>query len=143
MLEGSDLYYGDAFAAEYCRFECDGVPYTFRDGRPYPTDEFGTPTNIEIVGLCPSMNREEDHGHSSVVIAHEGYGLGIPQDLYDTDTPTKEQIKKHLQCCGILAYMPNGKGDVATAAVNEWVMGLGKNEFVDQITHNVLKRFTA
>ena len=42
-----------------------------------------------------------------------------------------------------LAYMPKDKGDVATAAVNEWVMGLGKDEFVDQITHNVLKRFTA
>ena len=39
--------------------------------------------------------------------------------------------------------MPKGKGDVATAAVNEWIMGLGKDEFVDQITHNVLKRFTA
>ena len=143
MLEGSDLYYGDAFAAEYCRFECDGVPYTFRDGRPYPTDEMGTPTNIEIVGLCPAMNSEEDHGHSSVIIAGEGYGLAIPQDLYDTDTPTKEQLKKHVTGCGILAYMPKGKGDVATAAVNEWIMGLGKDEFVDQITHNVLKRFTA
>jgi len=38
--------------------------------------------------------------------------------------------------------MSKGKGGVATAAVNEWVMGLGKDEFVDQITHNILRRVT-
>lgn len=49
------------FVADYVIFECDGVPYTISDGRPYPTDEFGTATNIEIVGLAPTMNCEEEH----------------------------------------------------------------------------------
>jgi hypothetical protein len=142
MLKETDLYYGDAFAADYVRFECDGVPYTFRDGRPYPTDEFGTPTNIEIVGLAPTLNREEDHGHSRI-IASQGYGDGIPQALYNTEKITEEQRQKHLRGSGILAYMPKGKGGVATAAVNEWVMGLGKDQFVDQITHNILRRVTS
>ena len=39
--------------------------------------------------------------------------------------------------------MPKGKGDLATAAVTDWVIELGKDEFVDQMTHNVLKRFTS
>ena len=39
--------------------------------------------------------------------------------------------------------MPKGKGDVATAAVTDRVIGLGKDEFVDQVPHNVLKRFTS
>jgi hypothetical protein len=142
MLEDSDLYYGDAFAADYVRFECDGIPYTFRDGLPYPTEEFGTPTSIEIVGLFPTLNREEEHGHS-IIIAQQGYGDGIPQALYNTEEITEEQREKHLRGCGILAYMPKGSGEVATAAVNEWIIGLGKDAFVDQITHNVLKRFTA
>lgn len=142
MMKDTDLYYGDSFAADYVRFECDGVPYTFRDGVPYPTDEFGTPTDIEIVGLSPCLNREEDRDHS-ITMAGQEYGDGVPIDIYDTDTITEEQREKHVRGCGILAYMPKGKGDVATAAVNEWIMGLGKDEFVDQITHNVLKRFTA
>ncbi len=142
MMKDTDLYYGDSFAADYVRFECDGVPYTFRDGVPYPTDEFGTPTNIEIVGMFPTLNREEDRDHS-ITMAGQAYGDGVPIDIYDTDTITPEQRDKLVRGCGILAYMPKGKGDVATAAVNEWVIGLGKDEFVDQITHNVLKRFTA
>lgn len=142
MMENTDLYYGDSFAAEYVRFECDGIPYTIRDGLPYPTDEFGTPTNIEIVGLFPTLNREEDRDHS-LTMAGQDYGDGVPKDIYDTDTITPEQREKLVRGCGILAYMPKGKGDVATAAVNEWIIGLGKDEFVDQITHNVLRRFTA
>ena len=39
--------------------------------------------------------------------------------------------------------MPKGKGVMATAAVTDWVIGLGKDEFVDQMTHNVLNRFTS
>ena len=105
MLEGTNLYYGDAFAAQYCRFECDGVPYTFRDGLPYPTDEFGTPTNIEIVALAPALNGEEDHGHSRV-IAGAGYASGVPQNLYKTTSPTKKQLDKHRRGCGVVAYMP-------------------------------------
>ena len=142
MMADTDLYYGDSFAADFIRFECDGVPYTFHDGLPHPTNEFGTPTNIEIVGLFPCLNREEDREHS-VTMAGQSYGDGVPIDIYDTDTITPEQREKHLRGCGILAYMPKGNGDVATAAVNEWVIGLGKDVYVDQITHNVLKRFTA
>jgi hypothetical protein len=39
--------------------------------------------------------------------------------------------------------MPKGKGDLVAAAVTDWVIGPGKDEFVDQMTHNVLKRFTS
>jgi len=92
--------------------------------------------------MFPTLNREEDRDHS-ITMAGQAYGDGVPIDIYDTDTITEEQREKLVRGCGILAYMPKGKGDVATAAVNEWIIGLGKDEFVDQITHNVLKRFTA
>ena len=39
MLEDTDLYYGDSFAAEYVRFECDG----------------GIRINLEIVGISSVM----------------------------------------------------------------------------------------
>ena len=147
MLENTDLYYGDAFAADYVRFECDGVPYTFRDGYPYPTDELGTPTNIEIAAMFPTTNGEDPRPpeHSPYQIAtNDGYRFGFVEQRFGVTVgeATPEQKAKVERGCGILAYMPKGQGDVATAAVCEWVIGLGKDDYVDQITHNVLKRFT-
>ncbi len=146
MLADTDLYYGDSFGADYVRFECDGVPYTFRSGLPYPTDEFGTPTNIEIVAMFPTLNGEESRDHSPHTIAsNDGYLYGYTENHFGVppSQATPEQKEKVKRGCGIVAYMPKGKGDVATTATCEWVNGLGKDEFVDQITHNVLKRFTA
>jgi hypothetical protein len=143
MLENSDLHFGDAFGQIACAWECDGLPVTMRDMRMYPTDEFGTPTHIEIVALAPATNGEEDHGHTERQFAGGGYLAGVPKSLYNTAKPTAEQMKKHRNGNAVVAFMQKGKGSIATAAVIEWPYGLGKDEFVDQITHNILRRFTA
>jgi hypothetical protein len=143
MLEETDLYFGDAFGQLACCWECDGLPVTMRDMRIYPTDEFGTPTNIEIVALVPATNGEEDHSHTERFFAGGGYLASVPKALYNTDNPTEEQIKKHRNGNGVVAFMRKGNGSIATAGVIEWPYALGRDEFVDQITHNVLRRFTA
>jgi hypothetical protein len=41
-------------------------------------------------------------------------------------------------------HMTRGKGEVLTAATCEWVMGLKRGDrFTQQITRNVLDRFTS
>lgn len=148
LLEGTDLYYGDAFAAAYVRFECDGVPYTFKNGYPVVTKEMGTPQNIEIAALFPTTNGEDYRPpeHSPVQLgANDGYKYDFVNTRYGVtvDEATQEQKDSVERGCGILASMPKGKGEVATAAVCDWAFGLGKDPYVDQITHNVLRRFSS
>jgi hypothetical protein len=146
MLDGTDLYFGDAFGTLTVGYEGDGVPLTMRDMRLYPADEFGTPQNIEIVAMAPITNGEEIHDPKSRVFAGGGYLNSVPITLYNLDptaTPSDEQLRKHRNGNTIVAYMPKGQGGVATAATVDWCYGLGRDPFVDRITQNVLKRFTS
>ena len=44
----------------------------------------------------------------------------------------------------MLVHMNRGRGEVVTAASCEWVMGLKhKDFFTQQVTRNILDRFTA
>lgn len=148
MLEGTDLYYGDVFGTMYNRFECDGVPYTFKNGYPYPTDFIGTPTNIEIAAMFPTTNGEDSRPPEHSPFQQGGsveYRQGNAEHVYGKplDQLSQEQKESMERGCGILAYMPKGQGEVATAAVTDWCFGLGKDPYIDKITHNILKRFTA
>ena len=103
---------------------------------------------MRVIKFQRSLPADEDRTgtiriHSPFQIAaNDGYRYGFAFNLHG-DKPTQEQKENSVRGCGILGCMPKGKGDVATAAVTDWIAGLGKDEFVDQITHNVLKRFTA
>jgi hypothetical protein len=44
----------------------------------------------------------------------------------------------------MLVHMNRGRGEVVTAASCEWVMGLKRKDFfTQQVTRNILDRFTA
>ena len=121
---------------------------TFRHQRPfhdvwYPIDELGTPTNIEIVAILFARAGEEKRDHTHRVFAGEGYLRSTPQEHYGTPDVTDEQVEKHTRGNGLIAYMPKGKGAVATGPTVDWCYALGRDEFIDKITRNVLDRFTA
>ena len=143
MLKDSDLYYGDAFGSIAAGYECDGLPITFRDGLAYPIDEFGTPTNIEIVAILFARAGEEKRDHTPRVFADEAYLKSTPQGFYGKRDVSDEQVAKHTHGNGLIAYMPKGKGGVATGPTVDWCYALGRDEFIDKITQNVLDRFTA
>jgi hypothetical protein len=57
---------------------------------------------------------------------------------------TPEAVAKYRYGSGMVVHMKRGKGEVVTAATCEWVMGLKRGDvFTQQITRNVLDRFTA
>ena len=141
MLKDSDLYYGDAFGSIAAGYECDGLPITFRDGLAYSTGEFGSPTNVEIVAILFARAGEEKRDHTARVFADEAYLLSTPQGFYGRRDVTEEEVAKHTRGNGLVLWMPKGKGGVATGPTTDWCYALGRDEFVDKITQNVLDRF--
>jgi hypothetical protein len=53
-------------------------------------------------------------------------------------------MDRHRYGSGMVVSMKKGRGEVFTAGSCEWVMGLAHHDpFTEQITRNVLERFTA
>lgn len=145
VFDGTDLYYGDIFGAEanIFAYEVDGLDYTFRDGLPYPTGRDGAPDGIEILAMAPAVLAEgERRGEGFRYYIRDSDLNGIVKIMTGEVTP--ENVAKYRYGAGMLVHMRRGKGEVVTGASCEWVMGLARNDFfTQQITRNVLNRFTA
>ena len=143
-LADTDLYYGDVFgAAPVCvaAFEVDGVDYTFRHGLPYATGTDGAPADLEIVAMTPAVLGETDRWAGEVPI---GAPIAEVQDLlravWGDDVPERFSTGYGA---GMVATFRRGAGEVFNAGTTEWVSGLIHHDpFTEQITHNVLRRFT-
>ena len=92
--------------------------------------------------MTPATMFEEEHPGEG-----RRFSLG-DGDLHDIatlaggDYATKR--RKMQYGSGMLVAMARGAGEVVTAGSCEWVMGLTRrDEFTEQITRNVLSRFTA
>jgi hypothetical protein len=144
VFEGTQLGYGDVFgnAANIFSYEVDGLDYTFRYGLPYPTGEDGAPASVSILAMAPALKVES-------MFSEEGYRYylgesdmrGASVSLYGDQSP--ESLAKARYGSGMMVHMPRGKGEVLTAGTCEWIMGLKRNDFfTQQITRNVLQRFT-
>lgn len=144
IFQGTHLRYADVFGAEAGIFgyEVDGLNYTFHQGLPFAVEEPGVPDNIEILAMSPAMLYE-----------NEVEGEGVRYYLGDSDLeglvslapePPEEARRRHRHGSGMVVSMPKGKGQVVTAGSCEWVMGLTKRDpFTEQITRNILTRFTS
>ncbi len=144
-LEGSDLYYGDVFGGlPVCvaAFEMDGVDYTFRKGRPYPTGVDGAPDNLEIIAMAPAVAYARDRWNGEVPIgAPMEDAHGILQMLFGDDPP--EHLRDIEYGSGMVAYFTKGRGQVFNAGSTEWVNGLAQQDwFTAKITRTVLDRFS-
>lgn len=142
-LAGTDAHYGDLVGAQsraVC-YELDGLDYTFRNGLPYATDQNGIdPDSVEIIGLTPASNLEEDHGIEGSQLYVADGDLAMMALVYaDEDTPeSREAVQRG---CGVLVEYRRGRGRVVTAGSVEWVNGLRlRDGQVEQITRNIVDR---
>lgn len=144
VFEGTQLRYADVFGAEAGIFgyEVDGLEYTFRDGLPYPVDGSGAAPEIDILAMTPATMFEEEHPGEGRRFSLRDGDLHDIATLAGGDYATKR--RKMQYGSGMLVAMARGAGEVVTAGSCEWVMGLTRrDEFTEQITRNVLSRFTA
>ncbi len=144
-LAGTHLGYGDVLGADsrIYGYEVDGLDYVVRDGLPYATGEDGASRDIEIIGQGLGTNAEADHGiWGEQLFIGDSDCVFKAQALYGKVTP--ETMDKAVRGNGVMVHWHRGRGEVFNAATCEWVMGLTRRDLqVEQITRNVLDRFTA
>lgn len=143
VFEGTMLRYADVFGAEAGIFgyEVDGLDYATLNGLPYPVAHPGIPDGIEILAMTPATFYEDEHEVEGGRYALRDNDLN---DIILLDGGDPVEVRERLQHgSGMLVAMPRGKGHVVTAGTCEWVMGLTRrDEFTEQITRNVLDRFS-
>jgi len=123
-------------------YEVDSVEYEMRDGLPHPTGEDGADATIEILGIGPATNLEDDEdiwGETLFIGTEDGSWKA--NALYGEVTP--ETLERAGRGAGMIVSWRRGKGEVLTIATCEWVTGLTrKDPTVERVTRNVLDRFT-
>ena len=142
-FDGADLYYGDVLGGgvPLVGFETDGIDYTFRHGRPYPTHEDGAPEGLEILALTPVTLEEEDHGHAGSLLSIADGDLAFATEaLLGKDTPDGRDRIRHGSA--VITHMQKGRGEVFCAGTTEWCHALAQgDQQTEIITRNVLDRF--
>jgi hypothetical protein len=141
----TDLYYGDQLGAVpicLASFELDGVEYTFRRGLPYPTFEDGAPETLEILAMAPAARGEEDRFDGA-------HPIGGPiREMQATLDGLGEELPPYIgeggnRGAGMIVTFTRGAGEVFNAGTTEWPHALDQGDpYVEQITRNVLRRFT-
>ena len=140
----TDLYYGDVFGSEekISGFEVDGLCYTFRDGLPEPTCEDGALPGTEILALTPAAVKLDLHGHYGAVTEGGQGEMDACQGLSYSVYGNVDHADEFRYGCGAVVVAPRGEGEIFCAGATQWVHGLSRgNPFVEQITHNVLRRY--
>ncbi|MBN9550684.1 MAG: hypothetical protein J0H31_17890, partial [Alphaproteobacteria bacterium] len=138
------LHYADIFGDKerIFAYEVDGLDYTFRHGLPYPVPVEGQPETIEILAMAPAVLAEDEpNGEGFRYYVRSSDHEGLVKCVTGEVTP--EGLARYKYGAGMVVHMARGKGEVLTAATCEWVMGLKRGDrFTEQITRNVLDRFT-
>jgi len=144
VFEGSDLYFGDVFGAQaqIAGFEVDGLDYTVRYGRPYPTGADGVSEDqVTILAMSLAGFVEENHGNPGTnLFAGDGDAVLAAEILYGEANP--ETMRRVAAGCGTVVLYQRGEGEIFNAGAVEWVNGLQKADpFTERITRNVLDRY--
>lgn len=146
-FENTCLMYGDAFGTVegVVGYETDSVDYTIRYGLPYPSDLHSPLHGTTILAVTPGMVDQIPSSHEGDAVMALGTG-----DFYSSyyarsieGNDKKETIDKYRYGSAQIVVAPKGKGEIFCAGTVYWYLGLKwKNRIVEQITHNVLQRYT-
>lgn len=141
-LEGADLFYGDVIGGDLplIGYESDGCRFQFGDdGLPKAVPTLGVPETLEIIGVAPcAFGEAPDSGYRPLIPPEK---LDVVAGILFGDSGPEAQARV-LRGHAVLASFKRGKGEVFNAGTTEWAHGLGaRDPFVQQITHNVLRRF--
>lgn len=138
----TDLYYGDIFGAEarILGYEVDGLDYTFKNGRPYPTFADGAPETVEILAMGLASTTETMRGRRGEASYYGDSAATFATIRYGS--AEGEFLGAGSHGAGMIACFTRGAGTVFHAGSCEWVNGLKRREFfTETITRNVLNRF--
>jgi hypothetical protein len=142
---GTDLYYGDVLGGTpvcLAAFELDAVEYTFHRGLPLPTFEDGAPETLEILALACAQRGEEDRWGGTVPIGGPVKEMQATLDALGDDLP-EYVTEGGNRGAGMIATFRRGRGEVFNGGSTEWPYALSMGDpFVEQVVHNVLRRFT-
>lgn len=141
LLAGTELEYGDLLGAAGTAvgYECDGCALAIGpDGRPVPTGEDGTPTDLEIVAVAPASPfdrrtavRPVADDELSEAEFHAWRVLGAH------DAATTERL---AYGSAVLGTYTRG-GTVVTVGCTEWAAALGDGDpHVETVTRTILDR---
>jgi len=143
---GTQLLYGDSFGTEegILGYEIDGLDYGFRYGLPYPTEMLNPLPGTEILALSPGMIDQFASGDPGDAVRAMGQGDFLSRYLARAidGNEDPETLEKYRRGSGMIVVAPKGRGEIFTAATVYWFLGLKwRNRTVEQITHNVLRRY--
>lgn len=119
LFAGTDLKADDRFGGQdtIVGYECDGCELVWKDGRPHPTTNDGTPKSFEVLGTCPAK--------------------WAPGDSWWYDKFPKDRVGN-----AVLGTYTQG-GTVVTAGSTDWAHGLrGNDPITERITKNILDRLS-
>ena len=144
-FRGAFLGYGDVLGGDSRIFgyEVDGLDHIIRDGLPYPTGTDGAPEGLEILALGLATSAEADFD-----LWGEDRYIGDADHVYLAEIlhgdRSRQSLEKAERGNGMIVHFRRGDGEVFTAGCCEWVNGLRLGDRqVEQVTRNVLGRFTA
>lgn len=147
-FQGTNLLYGDTFGTEegIVGYETDSVDYVIRYGLPYPSDLHSPLDDSLLLAVTPGMVDQKTNGHEGDAVMAMGTG-----DYYSRfyarsieGNEEKETVDKYRYGSAQIVIAPKGKGEIFCAGTIYWFLGLKwKNRTVEQVTHNVLRRYTA
>ena len=138
------LSYGDVLGAQSRVFgyEVDGLDYTVRNGLAYALETKDIAQDLIVLAMGLATNTEADFGiwGETLYLGDEDCAF-LAETMHGEDTPANRD--KVTRGNGMVVHFSKGKGEVFTAGTCEWVMGLTRHDFqVEQVTRNVLRRFT-
>ncbi|WP_170347603.1 N,N-dimethylformamidase beta subunit family domain-containing protein [Ruegeria atlantica] len=146
-LEGTALMYGDTFGMEegVVGYETDSVDYTMRYGLPYASDLHGPLEGTEILAVTPGIVDQVSAGGPGDAVLSIGKG-----DFYARyyarsieGNEETETVDKYRYGSAQIVVAPKGKGEIFCAGTVYWYLGLKwRDRTTQQITHNVLRRYT-
>ena len=98
--------------------------------------------SVEIIGMSPACNVEQDHGLDDAVCFIPDETDMLARLRYGADSP--ENRAKASRGSGMMVSFTRGRGEVFNAGTCEWVAGLkARDPGIVAVTRNVLARFTS
>ncbi|MFY2822636.1 N,N-dimethylformamidase beta subunit family domain-containing protein [Ruegeria sp. MALMAid1280] len=149
VFDDTGLVYGDTFGMEegIVGYETDAVDYVIEYGLPRPSDVNFPLEGTEILAVTPSMVDQYDAGGpgSAVVsmVLGDDFFATKWADMVEGKTD-EDTVKKYRYGSAQIVTAPKGNGEIFCAGTVYWFLGLKwRDRTTEQITHNVLKRFTS
>jgi hypothetical protein len=149
VFEGTGVKYGDVLGAEetIVGYEVDGCALRYDAGHLVATGEDGAPVSLEVLGVAPARLISITPEHCEAPVALWA-GVDPPGDLewvasilFGDASPANTRQIEHGHAVMATFTRPGG-GSVFHAGSADWCRGLDTDPIVEQITANVLRRFT-